>query len=59
MLYEALHTVVPPLVRAIWRPRVEGIDNVPLTGPVLFASNHLSFADSVVIPIVAPPCASG
>ena len=54
MLYEVLHTVVPPLARAIWRPTIEGVDNVPLTGPVLFASNHLSFADSVVIPIVAP-----
>lgn len=54
MLYEALHSVVPPLARALWRPTIEGIDNVPLDGPVLFASNHLSFADSVVIPIVAP-----
>ena len=54
MLYEALHSVVPPLARAVWRPTIEGIANVPLDGPVLFASNHLSFADSVVIPIVAP-----
>ena len=54
MLYEALHTVVPPLARAVWRPTVEGVENVPLDGPVLIASNHLSFADSVVIPIVAP-----
>ena len=54
MLYEVLHSVVPPLARAVWRPRVEGLENVPLTGPVLLASNHLSFADSVVIPIVAP-----
>ncbi|GAA3671024.1 lysophospholipid acyltransferase family protein [Nocardioides ginsengisoli] len=54
MLYEVLHTVVPPLARAVWRPTIEGIENVPPTGPVLLASNHLSFADSVVIPIVAP-----
>jgi len=54
VLYEVLHATVPPLARLIWRPRVEGIENVPMTGPVLFASNHLSFADSVVIPIVAP-----
>ena len=54
MFYETLHTIVPPVARAIWRPTVEGVDNVPLTGPVLIASNHLSFVDSVVIPIVAP-----
>lgn len=54
MLYTALHATVPPLARAVWRPTVEGVENVPMTGAVLFASNHLSFADSVVIPIVAP-----
>jgi len=54
MLYGVMHAVVPPLARAIWRPVVEGLDNVPRTGPVIVASNHLSFADSLVIPIVAP-----
>ncbi len=54
MLYEVLHAVVPPALRAVWRPVVEGVDNVPRTGGVLLASNHLSFADSVVIPAVAP-----
>jgi 1-acyl-sn-glycerol-3-phosphate acyltransferase len=54
VLYEVTHAVVPPLARAVWRPTVEGIDNVPPTGPVIVASNHVSFADSLVIPIVAP-----
>jgi 1-acyl-sn-glycerol-3-phosphate acyltransferase len=54
MLYEVVHTVVPPVARAIWRPVVEGLENVPPTGPVIVASNHVSFADSLVIPIVAP-----
>jgi 1-acyl-sn-glycerol-3-phosphate acyltransferase len=54
MLYTVVNTVVPPLAKAIWRPTVEGIENVPLSGPVIVASNHLSFADSLVIPIVAP-----
>ena len=53
-LYQVTHRVVPPLARAIWRPTVEGLDRVPATGPVIVASNHLSFADSLVIPIVAP-----
>lgn len=54
MLYEVLHAIVPPVARAVWRPTIEGIEHVPMSGPVLIASNHLSFADSVVIPIVAP-----
>lgn len=49
-----VHTVVAPVSKAIWRPTVTGIDNLPRTGPVILASNHLSFADSLVIPIVAP-----
>ena len=54
MLYEVMHAVVPPLAKAVWRPTVEGLDKLPPTGPVIVASNHLSFADSMVIPIVAP-----
>ena len=54
VLYEAVHLVAEPLAKAIWRPTVEGTEHVPLTGGLLIASNHLAFADSVVIPIVAP-----
>ncbi|MDP9824124.1 lysophospholipid acyltransferase family protein [Nocardioides massiliensis] len=54
VLYETLHRVVPPAARAVWRPRVRGLEHVPATGGVILASNHLSFADSVVIPIVVP-----
>jgi 1-acyl-sn-glycerol-3-phosphate acyltransferase len=54
MLYAVVHAVVPPVTRAIWRPHVEGLENVPPTGPVIVASNHLSFADSMVIPMIVP-----
>ncbi|TFV85438.1 1-acyl-sn-glycerol-3-phosphate acyltransferase [Microbacterium sp. dk485] len=46
--------VVAPLARLIYRPHIVGRSLVPRTGPVIFASNHLSFIDSVVIPIAAP-----
>ena len=52
MLYEVVHAVVPPLAKAVWRPTVIGLENLPLTGPVIVASNHRSFADSIVIPFV-------
>lgn len=54
MIYEVIHPVVSPLAKAVWRPTIEGLDNVPRTGGLLIASNHLSFVDSVVLPIVAP-----
>jgi 1-acyl-sn-glycerol-3-phosphate acyltransferase len=54
VLYEVMHAAVPPVAKAVWRPTVTGLDKVPATGPVIVASNHLSFADSLVIPIVAP-----
>jgi 1-acyl-sn-glycerol-3-phosphate acyltransferase len=54
MLYEVVHAVVPPAAKLIWRPHIEGIENIPATGPVILASNHLSFADSLVIPFVVP-----
>ncbi|MBC7277071.1 lysophospholipid acyltransferase family protein [Nocardioides sp.] len=53
-MYRVLHAVVPPLLRAVWRPTVTGAENVPRTGGVILASNHLSFADSIVIPSVSP-----
>ncbi|WP_166874759.1 1-acyl-sn-glycerol-3-phosphate acyltransferase [Salinibacterium sp. ZJ450] len=43
-----------PLARLIFRPRIIGRSNVPQRGPVLLASNHLSFIDSIVITLVAP-----
>lgn len=46
--------VIAPLARLLYRPRVIGRRNVPKTGAVILASNHLSFIDSVVIPVVAP-----
>jgi 1-acyl-sn-glycerol-3-phosphate acyltransferase len=46
--------IVAPLARLVYRPHVEGRGNVPRTGPVIFASNHLSFIDSIAIPVAAP-----
>ena len=43
-----------PLARLVFRPKIIGKQNVPRSGAVLIASNHLSFIDSVVITLVAP-----
>ncbi|TFD77846.1 1-acyl-sn-glycerol-3-phosphate acyltransferase [Cryobacterium psychrophilum] len=43
-----------PIARFVFRPHITGRENIPKTGPVIFASNHLSFIDSIVIPLTAP-----
>ncbi|MFQ1003363.1 lysophospholipid acyltransferase family protein [Modestobacter sp. SSW1-42] len=54
MFYLLVRFVLRPLVFVVFRPTVVGRENVPLTGPVILASNHLSFIDSIGIPLVAP-----
>jgi 1-acyl-sn-glycerol-3-phosphate acyltransferase len=38
----------------LFRPKVTGLRNVPINGPVIIASNHLSFSDSIFMPLVVP-----
>jgi 1-acyl-sn-glycerol-3-phosphate acyltransferase len=54
VFYVVVHFVIRPIFWLLFRPHVTGRENVPLTGPVILASNHLSFIDSIAIPIVAP-----
>lgn len=46
--------VIIPLAKAVWRPQVAGTDQVPRSGGVVLASNHMSFIDSFAIPVAAP-----
>ncbi|MGW8887123.1 lysophospholipid acyltransferase family protein [Streptomyces sp. NPDC055749] len=54
MLYTFARLLLTPLLRLIYRPVVRGCSNVPRSGPVILASNHLSFIDSVAIALLAP-----
>ncbi len=54
MVYALLKVVLSSLFRLVWRPRVTGLENIPARGPVILASNHLSFMDSMVIPMLVP-----
>ena len=38
----------------LFRPKVKGLRHVPASGPVIIASNHLSFSDSIFMPLVVP-----
>lgn len=53
-LYYLIRWVIAPLARLVYRPEIEGRNHIPRTGPVILASNHLSFIDSFVIPTFAP-----
>lgn len=46
------HLIAGPLMKTIFRPWVTGLENIPGTGPVILASNHLSVIDSVILPLM-------
>lgn len=54
MLKQVSRLTLGPLARALFRATIVGKKNVPQAGPVILASNHLSFIDSVVITLFAP-----
>ncbi|MEU2560864.1 lysophospholipid acyltransferase family protein [Streptomyces longispororuber] len=50
MFYAVFRCVVLiPLLRWVFRPRVEGLGNVPEQGPVIVAGNHQSFCDQFLL----------
>ncbi len=53
MLYRVLELTVAPALRAVYRPQVSGLHNVPRSGPVIIAGNHVSFADEIFTPLAA------
>jgi 1-acyl-sn-glycerol-3-phosphate acyltransferase len=52
--YRILKSFLVPVLMLLFRPKVTGLRHVPSTGPVIIASNHLSFSDSIFMPLVVP-----
>ena len=52
--YGVLRAFLTPFLMLAFRPKVKGLRNVPASGPVIIASNHLSFSDSIFMPLVVP-----
>jgi 1-acyl-sn-glycerol-3-phosphate acyltransferase len=52
--YGVLRAFLTPFLMGAFRPKVKGLRNVPGKGPVIIASNHLSFSDSIFMPLVVP-----
>jgi 1-acyl-sn-glycerol-3-phosphate acyltransferase len=42
---------IGPVVHAVFRPRAEGTEHVPEAGAAILASNHLSAADWIHMPL--------
>jgi 1-acyl-sn-glycerol-3-phosphate acyltransferase len=51
MAYWVVKIVLTPLLRILYRVKVTGRENVPRRGPVILASNHQSFIDSIFLPL--------
>ena len=54
MLYSFLDVVLGILFKIFLRLEVHGAENIPQTGPLVIASNHLSLLDPPVIGVAAP-----
>ena len=46
--------VLGPILKTIFRPWVKGLEHIPESGGAILASNHLSFSDSIFLPLVVP-----
>jgi 1-acyl-sn-glycerol-3-phosphate acyltransferase len=43
--------LIGPALRLVFRPQTEGAEHVPAEGPAILASNHLSYADWLFMPL--------
>lgn len=43
-----------PWLKLVFRPQASGTENVPAEGPAILASNHLSYADWLFMPLTLP-----
>ncbi|MEU4161600.1 lysophospholipid acyltransferase family protein [Actinoplanes sp. NPDC026670] len=54
LLYSIAKATVGTTLSLGWRPHVEGIEHIPATGGAIFAGNHLSVADELLLGTVVP-----
>ena len=55
MIYWVLKKIfLGPVLKILFRPWTKGLDNLPADGPAVLASNHLSFSDSIFMPLMVP-----
>jgi 1-acyl-sn-glycerol-3-phosphate acyltransferase len=52
--YVLKYVLLGPLLRLLFRPRIEGLEHVPEEGAAIVAGNHLSFSDHFLMPAILP-----
>ncbi|WP_372343115.1 lysophospholipid acyltransferase family protein [Streptomyces sp. KL116D] len=53
MFYRLLkYVILGPLLRLMFRPRIEGLEHIPESGAAIVAGNHLSFSDHFLMPAI-------
>lgn len=53
MFYRLLkYVILGPLLRLLFRPRIEGLEHIPESGAAIVAGNHLSFSDHFLMPAI-------
>jgi 1-acyl-sn-glycerol-3-phosphate acyltransferase len=52
--YGVSRFVAGPFLHLLWRPEITGAANIPSSGGAILASNHLSFVDSIFLPLMVP-----
>ncbi|MFF3494084.1 lysophospholipid acyltransferase family protein [Streptomyces sp. NPDC002795] len=50
--FALIKALLGPVMRLMFRLRVEGAEKIPGNGPVILAGNHLTFIDSMLLPLV-------
>lgn len=55
MFYKLVYTLLVLTMKPLYRFQIIGKQNVPKTGPVIIASNHMSYLDPIMIAFVAGP----
>jgi 1-acyl-sn-glycerol-3-phosphate acyltransferase len=48
------NVLLGPLLRLMYRPKTEGLENIPMDGAAILAPNHQSFLDDLLLPLVVP-----
>ncbi|MDO4664703.1 MAG: lysophospholipid acyltransferase family protein [Actinomycetaceae bacterium] len=52
MFYRLLKVLLGPVLKVVYKPWIEGAENIPTEGPAILASNHLAVVDSVFLPLM-------